>query len=367
MEFVIGYGRQECALSHGYPAGRFMPAMVGFNEKRFAPRELSASAIKQFTCDVSFVSHASTPPEVLIQDEIQKTNSPEAANFLRGMFDRLRAIYDAGSFVTEAGHIQRIIHDTMRENGIETTSQSALMDFVLQRVNNALFRQQAVGWLSDMGVRLHLYGRGWENHPRFRQFARGVADNERQLSAIYQASAINMQITPFGAVHQRLCDGLSAGGFFLLRHCTGDTCDRIYQNLWSWVEQNDIRTGQQLFKQAPAQFRAMLDEIIRLTGDDIDAIPDRFFFGLDELAACGFARSASTLWPDAYDRVTFSTRSELEARVKHFLAHSEERREIAASMRERALECMSYRGITKRMLRFITANLQRAETRLVAA
>src|SRR6185369_4304331 len=208
---------------------------------------------------------------------------------------------------------------------------------------------------ADMGVRLHLYGRGWESHPRFRHFARGIADNERQLSAICQASAINMQITPFGAVHQRLCDGLSAGGFFLLRHCTGDTCDRIYQQLWSWVEQNDIRTGQQLFKQAPPHVRAMLDEIIRLTGDDIDAIPDRFFFGLDELAACGFARSASTLWRDEYDRVTFSTRAELQSRVTHFLSHAEERLELTASMRERALECMSYRGITQRMLRFITA------------
>jgi hypothetical protein len=367
MDFVIGYGRQECALSHGYPAERFMPAMVGFNEKRFARRELGASEIEQFTCDVSFVSHASTPPEVLVQNEIQKTNSPEAANFLRDMFDRLRAIYDAGSFVTEAGHVQRIIREAMRENGIETSSFGALSDFVLQRVNNALFRQQAVGWLADMDVRLHLYGRGWENHPRFRQSARGVADNERQLSAIYQASAINMQITPFGAVHQRLCDGLAAGGFFLLRHCTGDTCDRIYQDLWNWVEQNDIRTGQQLFKQAPPQVRAMLDEIIRLTGDDIDAIPDRFFFGLDELAACGFARSASTLWNDEYERVSFSTQCELEARVKHFLSHADERREIADSMRQRALECMSYRGITSRMLRFIAENLARSRVVQAAA
>ncbi len=366
-DFVIGYGRQECVLSHGYPADRFMPAMVGFNENRFSSRELSASEIDRFGCDVSFVSHASETPESLIQTQIDKSRTPEARKFLGDILDRLRAIYDSGGFVTEAGKIKQIIGAAMKENGIETTDFGALLDFVVQRVNNALFRQQAVGWLVDMGLRLNLYGRGWQTHPRFKQFARGVADNEQQLCAIYRASAINMQITPFGAVHQRLCDGLAAGGFFLLRHVTGDACDRILQRIWRWAVEHDIRSGEQLFRQASPHVQDLLDETVRITGDDIESIADRFFFGLEEVATGGFTRSASTLWPNEYERVSFATREDLESQVKHFLANPEARREIAGSMRARALEHMSYGGITRRMLRFIAERLSPAQESLPIA
>jgi hypothetical protein len=367
MDFVIGYGRQECALSFGYPSQRFMPAMIGCNERRFTSAELTGTDRQRHACDVSFVSHASTPPEVLVQQEIDKSQLPEVRKFLHDVFDRLRAIYETGTFVTEVGHIRGIVRAAMGNCGIQTSNFGGVLDFFGQRVNNALFRQQAVRWLAEMDVNLRLYGQGWEKHAEFSRFARGVADNESQLCAIYRASTINMQITPFGAVHQRLCDGLAAGGFFLLRHCTGDSCDLIYRDLWQWIEQMHVRSGPQLLRQAPPHIQELLDRIADLTAEDVRSIPDRFFFGLEELAAGGFTRAPSTLWPNEYDRVAFTTRAELHDRVKHFLAAPDERQEIAAAMRGRALECMSYRGITERMLRFISDQLDSPEAMQIAA
>lgn len=358
MDFVLGYGRQECVLSHGYPRDRFMPAMVGFNERRFAAREISADESRRHSCDVSFVSHASIPAEILVQREIDKAALPEARRFLADAFERLRASYDEGSFVTEAGHIRRIVYDAMRACGVESSDSGAVVDFFTQRVNNALFRQQAISWLAEMDVNLHLYGRGWEDHPRFGRHARGVADNEQELSAIYQSSAINLQVTPFGAVHQRLFDGLSAGGFFLLRHCTGDTCDLIYRQMWEWCRQPGVCTGEEFFHHAPQHVREMIDRIIELTGEDPAKCPDGFFLGLEEAATAGFKRSPATLWPE-YDRVTFSTREELQNLVRHFLRSPDERRAIARSMRNRVVDSMSYKGITRRLLSFLAEDISR--------
>ena len=356
-DYAIGYGRQECVVAHGYPRQRFMPAMVGVNERRFERRELSRDEVGRFTCDVSFVSHATTPADELVRREIDRSALPQAKRFLATTFEMLRAVYDAGGFVTETGHIKRIIRESMRACGVETTDLSSVLDFFVQRVNNALFRQQAIAWLAELDVNLHLYGRGWEEHPRFKRYARGVADNERQLGAIYQASTINLQVTPFGAVHQRLFDGLSAGAFFLLRHCTGDECDVIYRDMWRWCEQAQVGSGAQFFAQAPPQVRQMIDRIIHLTGEDPSKIADTFFLGLEEMASAGFTRSGATLWPREYPRVSFRTRDELHGLVRHFLDASDERAEIASSMRAAMLEHMTYKGITRRMLNFIAEDM----------
>jgi hypothetical protein len=366
-DYVIGYGRQECVVAHGYPRQRFMPAMVGVNEKRFERRELSADEVGRFTCDVSFVSHASTPAEALVQREIDKSALPQAKRFLATTFEQLRAVYDAGGFVTEAGHIKRMIRESMRACGVETSDMSSVLDFFVQGVNNALFRQQAIAWLAETDVNLHLWGRGWDQHPRFRKHARGVADNEHQLSAIYQASKINLQVTPFGAVHQRLFDGLSAGAFFLLRHCTGDECDVIYRDMWQWCEQAQVRSGAQFFTQAPPHVRDMIDRIVQLTGEDPSRIADTFFLGLEEMAWAGFTRSPATLWADEYPRVAFRTRDELHQLVRHFLCAAGERDAIGASMRSIMLEHMTYTGITRRMLNFIADDLRRQAAPTVLA
>jgi hypothetical protein len=87
--------------------------------------------------------------------------------------------------------------------------------------NDALYRQQALGWAADvaeeLGLTLALYGNGWEKHPRFAPFARGPVEYGEPLRRLTRRSRINLQIVPYLCLHQRLLDGLMAGGFFLIR------------------------------------------------------------------------------------------------------------------------------------------------------
>jgi hypothetical protein len=358
LDFVLGYGRHECVHALSYPPQRFLPAPVGVNEKRFAPTQLSADQRQQFGCDVSFVSNCTVPADVLIRREIERTESPEVRKLLADCFDRFAAIYQSGDSITELPRIKAILDESMRTKGVRLEEPGPLIDLFVQRINNALFRHQSLQWLIELDVNLHLWGNGWELNPQFGPFARGIAHNEQMLCSVYAGSAINLQVTPFGAAHQRLYDGLAAGGFFLLRHTDGEDAERIYRRIWQWCEQEGVRSGDELVRRADAEISQVFNEIATITGEHPVVDINRFFNGMAETASTGFTRTASTLWPE-YDRVAFRSREQLHRLVARFLASPDERRHVASRMRERVLENLTYRRITERLLRFMTEDLAR--------
>jgi hypothetical protein len=249
---------------------------------------------------------------------------------------------------------------------IEEPTKRQLLDFFNQKINNALFRHQSLTWLADMDVNLHLYGRGWELHPRFARYARGIACNQTQLCTIFQASKINLQITPFGAVHQRLFEGLSAGGFFLLRHVPGDEIERVYQLLYGWCELNDIETDSEMRTRATPEIHALLERATELCGTDAFQAGHSLIDVLKLSHDGGYIRSAATVWDD-YDQVAFRSEAELRARVTHFLGAAAERSAIAASMRRVVIERFTYRSVSQQLLNFVADDLTRGVSRALVA
>jgi hypothetical protein len=213
LDFCLGSGRLLLTTRHGYPADRFLTAPVTVNESRFAPRELSTSELEKYGCDVSFVSHASMTADAIVQDQLSNTTEASSRKLIADVYDRLRSIYDAGGCVSHPLRLRTMVDQSARTLGLalDQAQMPALISFLTQRVNNALFRHQSLLWLGDLGIDLRLYGKGWEDHPQLSRFARGPADNAAELCTIYQASRINLQVTPHGAVHQRLFEGVAGG------------------------------------------------------------------------------------------------------------------------------------------------------------
>ena len=366
LDYVLGYSRRECTTELNYPESRFMSAPVGVNDQRFAPRELTGADRGQFECDVSFVSHCTVPADAIIRQEIDRTVDAGAKRLLADCFERVRAVYDGGQSLTEPAHIQRLLNESMRQIGVQLENPGQLLDLFVQRINNALFRHQSIAWAAELDINLHLYGKGWESHPTFGRFARGVADNQAMLPLIYAASRINLQVTPFGAAHQRLFDGLAAGGFFLLRHINGEDYDRISQKLWRWCLANNVYSVGEMVRRGTPEVKAWLDQIAILCGEHPSSDPERFFAGVADTAEGGFIRSAATLF-DEFDRVAFRTRDELHQRINHFLPDADERRQVAEAMRQRVLDRLTYTSITRRLLRFITNDLRNVAQQARAA
>jgi hypothetical protein len=78
-----------------------------------------------------------------------------------------------------------------------------------------------VPWVAQLaderGWNFGLYGAGWENHRDFSRYARGRVTYGDQLADLTRRTKVNLQIVPYSCIHQRLLDGVSAGGFFLIR------------------------------------------------------------------------------------------------------------------------------------------------------
>jgi hypothetical protein len=358
-DYCLGFGRLHLRDACGYPEKRFMPAQVGVNETRFAPMELSPTDLNDYGCDVSFVSHASTPATVLLTDQLNRADAA-GKKLLIDIFEQMRAVYDSGRAITHA----RIIQDMVQKSlvllrvQLDTPTRQMLLDFFTQRINNALFRHQSLTWAADLDINLHLWGRGWDQHPRFARYAREVACNQTQLRAIYQASKINLQITPTGAVHQRLLDGLAAGGFFLMRYCPGDVVEQLYRQLFEWCHANDVSNNDELRSRATTQVQELLAQVKSLLGIDPFELSGGFIDVL-RLAADGqYIRSAASIWPE-YDQVSFGSAQQLRERVDFFLKHPDQRTQITHAMREPVIARFSYRSISQCLLDFIADDMQR--------
>jgi hypothetical protein len=368
-DYCLGFGRLTLSRDYGYPHDRYMPAQVGVNAVRFAPRALSESERREYACDVSFVSHASAPAEQLLAEECQKQDAP-VRRLLGAVFEELRGIYDSGGSVTQPLIIRRMIERSLPSLGLAMGEPAlrATVDFFTQKINNALFRHQSLQWLAEMDLDIRLYGQGWENHPRLKRFARGVADNQGQLCTIYQASRINLQITPFGAVHQRLFEGVASGGFFLLRHTSGDEIELHYRLLHEACRRMGINSDDQLLQRAPGDphVQRLLDELTRLIGFTPAEAGQRITDVLALSADGEYTRSAATVWEQEYPQVAFRSREELHDRVKLFLADEPRRHDLAGAMRKTVVERFTYTAITRRLIDFIARDLARGSALLAA-
>jgi hypothetical protein len=369
LDYVLGFSRLDLVHQFGYPADRFMSAVIGCDEMRFAPRELSLSEQAEFGCDVSFVSHASTPANVLLQTEIDRAGSAEAERLLRGIYDQVKAVYEEGGIVTQPIQIRGMIDLAMAQTRttVAESEMPKLVDLFAQRINNALFRHQSLNWLAEMGVDLRLYGRGWEKHPTLSRFARGIADNNNQLSLIYRASRISMQVSPHGAAHQRLMEGLACGGFFLLRQCPGDLIERRYQTIWNWCVSKRITSDSQLRTCSEPRIAEAVAQVAGTLQHNPFGMSHSFMEELRASAQGGYIRSAGMIWGEDYDAVAYGSADELRTKVTQYLGDEPERRRIANSMRAVVLARFSYSATTRRLLGFIAEDLASRNRQKAAA
>jgi hypothetical protein len=362
-DFCLGFGRLQMRDRYGYPEQRFMPAQVGVNEMRFAPQKLTQSDLDIYSCDISFVSHASAPATALLTEQINRADAM-GRKLLLDVFEQMRAVYDAGQVIAHASMISQMIEQALEQQKIQIDqpSKQTVFDFFNNRINNAFFRHQALTWAAEGGAKLHIWGRGWEHHPRFAKYAKGVACNHSQLCKIYQASKINLQVTPFGAVHQRLLDGLAAGGFFLIRYTPGDLVEPIYKEIYEWCMANGVEDDDQLRERATPEIQQSLHRVHSLLGVSPFEMWNNFFDVLRLSHDGNYIRSAASVWRE-YGQVSFATAAQLQERAKHFLTNDAERTRISAAMRRAVIERLSYGSISRRLLEFIADDLQQNQLR----
>lgn len=241
FDFVLTDAIGTYVDKFGYPARQCvpLPKLVVYTE----PAVLEDAQDD----DLVFVSNASQTVGAMTADALRQygTNS-NAAELISRCCRAISEIYERGDALPAYNHVCTVLHATMTQLGLSLPAEGfdVLARWMTHPFNDALYRQQALRWAAaaaqEQGLTLALYGKGWEAHPEFRPYARGPIAYGEPLRRLTRRSRINLQIVPYLCLHQRLLDGLMAGGFFLVRTHPADLAPAA---LLRFLDESDARSA----------------------------------------------------------------------------------------------------------------------------
>lgn len=372
LDFYIAPQIESFVRNYDYPAAQGLAWTMATCARIYSAVPLAESELAPHRCDFSYVSHQSLAVDALhAQRRAAFADDALALRLVDACYQRLGEAFEARP-ATACAALDQLLDDVQAEEGLRPATPEALANLRIHYfypVAERMFRHQALEWIADYCERtsrtLHLYGAGWEQHPRFAPYARGPAGNGPPLRAIYQASAINLQIVGTGGVHQRLLDGLAAGGFFLLRYTPGDAVHDAARRVNAALRKYDIRPGVEYRASDCPELAAAIQARWSLCG--LSKKCERFTLSEERLKffraleADGYRGIAGAVFGD-YPRVAFDSRDTFERTAERFLANADERRRVAAAMRGAVLARYTYGALVDALLAFLRRRLTEAST-----
>lgn len=293
--------------------------------------------------EMVYVSSASQRPEQIVEsfgDAFWKKCG-------RSMIDT----YARGDALPTMWHVGRVVDRVAKQMGLRLKSEdrAIAVNELFHPLNNALYRQQALRWVAaaadDLGMSFALHGPGWDRHPDFARFARGPVAYGPDLETLTRRSKINLQIVPSFCLHQRLLDGLVAGGFFLVRAHPSDT---LMPTLLQQIDPAAKTVGEAFEAAGPnrAQLEQLFAQAECLTdlGMPIDLV--------EWLRGCQRAELMNTsgVALPRLDEISFHDADSLRQRLNTYRDYAALRRRVAGLQRESVEHRLSYTAGLRRTL-----------------
>jgi hypothetical protein len=356
-DFVLTDAGPVYAATFGYPERQ----LIGLNKLTRVPS--APMVIEPRGDDLVFVSNASYVCGDLLASRVADYDgTPEGRALLAAAGPSVIETYAAGGCVATWIELLALVRRLQERLAIDVAPDEVqtLAAWLFHPLNDALYRQQAVDWAAqaanDMGLTLALYGKGWERHPRFAQFARGPVAYGPELEALTRRSRFNLQIVPYLCLHQRLLDGLAAGGFYLTRRHPADT---------------EVGVLLKYLDAGAAPQPGDLDHLIAAcrpalaTSDADDAVAIARYWQETRLIDSDYS-----VLPK-FDQTSFSNAVELRQCVARFITSERARQDVGERQRESVVERFSYTSGIQRVLdrvgRLLAENAAALELRRAAA
>ncbi|MEX2212716.1 MAG: hypothetical protein WD768_01225 [Phycisphaeraceae bacterium] len=251
-DFVLTFAAPLFIDTYDYPAQQCvdMPMMLTTPRKAGTIERMAAP-------DMVYVSNVSQDPLTL-----RPHLASLATEATRPIVDRSATLiyeaYERGENLASRQDLRTIVDhvcDELSKPRLSADTARLVVETLWNPLNIALYRQQALRWVADaaedQGLSLGLYGQGWEKHPRFGKYARGVIQHGEPLARLTHSAKINLNLEPYICfTHHRLLDGLIAGGFFLIRSFDGNTHLQALVNLLEDSFDESVQTAAQLLAAA---------------------------------------------------------------------------------------------------------------------
>lgn len=366
LDFCMGFSRAELVEQHGYPADRFLACDMATDAAAMCS-DVSGSESDErlLSCDVAYATNYYRR-EVLYED-FRRQSDAALGRLLDAVYEELLVRLER-SELNGSLNAEEFVKAMESEVGIELESAARAgvsMDLVRPLIDQ-LIRQQTIRWAArwaeENGRRFNLYGRGWEEHPEYAKYARGFIEHGPRLGRAFRLAKVHLHAGVNSAFHQRVLDGLAAGGFFLVRRHANDMWYRFRPAILEVVRQRALVAGDGVcLTDLPLEVR---DEWIadrRMRG----LAPDTPYELSEQYVEEAHGRRQAVaeshplcVWPEL-DRVTFGTRKELADRLNSFVQDDAARSRVAATMRKRMLATFGYEALMRRLLSWMTDTLAR--------
>lgn len=377
LDFLAGHMHHALFKQCGYPASRALHAPVPVCAATFHDAPVSECAQRgRFECDVAYVGHQSEPPQVLRDRFMADGRAAGPGNTIPAIVE---AVYPHAVRVAEAPvgesvypQLQRATIDAVcavarREPDAGTLNH--LMTRITLPLADRAVRHQMLRWAAEIagarGLRLHLYGRGWERVPALAQFARGEVSHGDDLRACYQLAACHLHASISTNLHQRVLECALAGGVPLVRLKRDDLeghwllaqhaalrkghADAQWLSTrlgWSWcVDYPEalaaVALGQRLGLPSGNGFSYPVAPPMPAEREDSLAMQPESVWLLGDLAEVGF-----------------STAEALAERLDRAMARSTWRAQVQRGIAGRARRTLTWDGAAAQALRFIQRGLR---------
>ena len=363
-DFVLTDAGSTYIHKYGYPSRQII-ALTKLTQEAAPTVHTSRSTSNR---DVVFVSNASGTPESLLQTVLDNSRGGQRdREFLRQCVQRVQAIFDSGQSLatySDCCELLRAAQANLKFD-LDEAGFFNVSKWLTHPLADALYRQQALRWAAqaadEFGLSLCLYGKGWEQNPEFQRFARGPVAYGTALDELTAHSAINLQVVPYLSLHQRLLDGIFAGGFFLIREHESDI---VPQQMLDLLEQH-------------------ADESVRTLAAARDAMPsgasDRFEHLLqgcirtlcsqgteDPIQMVRHWQEAQILMPGEgilphFQQVSFADAPSLRQRVEHFISNPGLRQSIIEEQRRGIASRLTYRAGLSRVVSRVAEFLEQTK------
>lgn len=373
LEFVFGHGFPECLTRFGYPPERFLPCRIPTNPASLLDPGETAADLAPFRCDVMFAANATVTPRQIFE-RCRARATADARPLLDAACEALGGLLRTEWFCGDYDYA-RLLAQCERATGREITHAGMRAETVnmLRGVADQALRERVAGWAAEWaettGGRLHLYGRGWETRPAFARFARGFVPHGPLLGRAFRGAKISLHAGVNPALHQRVIDGLCAGGFFLIAEKPFDTSHTVSHAILEYYRrvrpEVPFRVTPELLPEpaAAACRRGMWLRGVDPAGGDLNG-PDEVL-NLEMYCAHRLMHSASGIWP-RYGEIVFHGRDAFFARLDRFTRDAALRCELAAGMRAAVIERFAYDALARRLLQFVRDGLAGRTTSLLS-
>ncbi|MCM8537820.1 MAG: hypothetical protein NE334_17895 [Lentisphaeraceae bacterium] len=209
-DLIIGYVGQ--IKEYGYLEERLEECPMIVNEDIFKARELTEEDKEKYECNICFASNRSKETSLIIKEDL----IPKLARYgfsielLKQIHDHLWCHYRSEGTCTTYADLEIKIREIETVNSLlNSLHDQNDFDYIIQRLfwelNDVIYRHIVLEWIvQSSDIKLHLYGRGWDNHPVFSPFARGALNCKEELSTAYQFADFCLHLNSMEGDHQRV-------------------------------------------------------------------------------------------------------------------------------------------------------------------